>query len=138
MRYFIHPIPLAAVALLVLNDRYLKYAYPSWVTGKISDFAGVFFMPLFICAVVQSFEGSVKERKAGEPHLNRKYLIGTIIAVDLFFIALKLWPDFMLAYTAIYSWVGIKVGVVQDPWDLLALSMNFATYFFARKYFTAR
>jgi hypothetical protein len=41
---------LVALGLLVLNDRYLKDAYGNWFTGKLSDFAGVFALALFMTA----------------------------------------------------------------------------------------
>jgi hypothetical protein len=40
--FFIHPIPLLAVATMALNDHWLKQRFPSWVTGKLSDFAARF------------------------------------------------------------------------------------------------
>ncbi|MBK7890447.1 MAG: hypothetical protein IPJ84_06225 [Bdellovibrionales bacterium] len=45
--YFVHPIPLTAVAILAMNDHFLKVRYPSFVTGKLSDFAGVFSVRFF-------------------------------------------------------------------------------------------
>ena len=33
---------LIALLALLLNDGVLKYAYPGWLTGKLSDFAGLF------------------------------------------------------------------------------------------------
>ena len=36
-----HPVTLAALALLVVNDRVLKGALPGAVTGKLSDVAGL-------------------------------------------------------------------------------------------------
>lgn len=38
---------LLAVALLLLNDHLLKAAYGNWLTGKLSDFAGMFAFALF-------------------------------------------------------------------------------------------
>lgn len=38
---------LTALVLLLFNDFFLKQAFPSWFTGKLSDFAGLFFFPLF-------------------------------------------------------------------------------------------
>lgn len=37
-----------AVFALVINDWYLKDAYANWVTGKLSDFAGVFLVSLVL------------------------------------------------------------------------------------------
>jgi hypothetical protein len=36
------PVCVAAVALLLLNDFALKPSYPCWMTGKLSDFTGLF------------------------------------------------------------------------------------------------
>jgi hypothetical protein len=40
-RWLGHPLFLAAVAILVLNDHFLKSTFPGWWTGKLSDAAGV-------------------------------------------------------------------------------------------------
>ena len=37
-----------AVGLLLLNDFILKQTLHNWLTGKLSDFAGVFILPLFL------------------------------------------------------------------------------------------
>jgi hypothetical protein len=43
-----HPAFALALALLLANDFVLKAAYPGWVTGKLSDFAGLFVLPYFL------------------------------------------------------------------------------------------
>jgi hypothetical protein len=45
---FFAPVPLALVALLLINDNFLKARWHSEVTGKLSDIAVCFFMPLFL------------------------------------------------------------------------------------------
>lgn len=35
---------LVSLAVLLLNDCILKYEYPGWLTGKLSDFAGLFLV----------------------------------------------------------------------------------------------
>ena len=37
---------------MLLNDFYLKYQYPSFLTGKLSDFSGLFIFPFFISVFV--------------------------------------------------------------------------------------
>ena len=37
--------------LLFLNDHMFKWWYPNFVTGKISDFAGIFILPMFLAHV---------------------------------------------------------------------------------------
>jgi len=40
-----------AVLLLVLNDWYLKETCPNVLTGKLSDFAGLFAFPFLLSAL---------------------------------------------------------------------------------------
>jgi hypothetical protein len=49
------PLPLAAVATLLLNDHVFKGSelLPGWLTGKLSDFAGLFFFPILLVAVAR-------------------------------------------------------------------------------------
>lgn len=49
---FFAPLPLAALALIVVNDVWLKPAFHSALTGKLSDIALCFFMPLFVSEVL--------------------------------------------------------------------------------------
>ncbi len=49
----LHPVALAAIAVLVLNDHVLKGTAPAWLTGKLSDCAGLIFFPLLLHAIWQ-------------------------------------------------------------------------------------
>ena len=49
----VHPWVWVSMFLLALNDHYLKYAYPSWLTGKLSDFAGLIFFPILLDVIVR-------------------------------------------------------------------------------------
>lgn len=40
------------LTILLFNDFYLKYAYPGILTGKLSDFAGLFIFPIFISVFI--------------------------------------------------------------------------------------
>lgn len=51
LRGLAHPLSLLAVGLLLLNDHLLKHIAPSVLTGKLSDFAGLFFFPFLAAAV---------------------------------------------------------------------------------------
>ena len=44
---------LMALALLALNDALLKQQYANWLTGKLSDVAGLFAFPMFWCALTR-------------------------------------------------------------------------------------
>lgn len=49
-----HPAFLLGLFLLLINDFYLKQQFGNWLTGKLSDFAGLFIFPIFIASVVPS------------------------------------------------------------------------------------
>jgi hypothetical protein len=36
---------------MILNDHYLKYQYGNWLTGKLSDLAGLVVLPVFLTAL---------------------------------------------------------------------------------------
>src|SRR5688572_3196523 len=47
----LHPVALASIAVLLINDHFLKAAWPGLITWKLSDFAGlVFFPPLLVAS----------------------------------------------------------------------------------------
>ena len=52
MTEFFAPLPLLAVALMVVNDRVLKPRIGNAITGKLSDIAICFFLPLFTSALL--------------------------------------------------------------------------------------
>jgi hypothetical protein len=131
--YFVHPIPLSAVVLMVLNDHYFKAHFSSWWTGKLSDFMGVFFFPLFLSAV-WNLTCNVGGAKTFH-WLTRRQLLGTIFLTDLLLIGVKLSPSIRSGYLALMSAIGVPSQVTADPGDLLALVVNPLTYAFGRRYF---
>jgi len=40
-----HPLSILAILLLLFNDHWLRYAHPSWLTGKLGDFTWLLFAP---------------------------------------------------------------------------------------------
>lgn len=112
------PVPLAAVAVLALNDHVLKRAWPGPVTGKLSDLAGCFVLPLFLSAVLA----------IATPWPARRRLAIGAIATALLFAALKLSPA---AASAVAHGLGLAWGalgrasgpIIADPGDLVALPL---------------
>lgn len=47
---------LIALATLILNDLIFKSQFPSWITGKLSDFTGLFVFPIFWVAIFPKFK----------------------------------------------------------------------------------
>jgi len=98
------PVFLSGLALLLLNDWVWKAEYGNWVTGKLSDFAGLFVFPIFWTAIF----------------LKHKRLIFTLVAA--FFIFWKSpFSQFLIdGWNSLGMW---QIGRVVDYSDLLALSM---------------
>ncbi len=107
---------LGAVFLLLLNDHVLKAStiLPQWLTGKLSDFAGLFFFPLLLVALVRAL-ALVAMRPL--PRWSGPWGWGAVLATGSVFTACKLWPAFNQAFT---PWWG---AMVLDPTDLWALPM---------------
>jgi len=51
---FLRPTVLGSLLVLVINDQWAKVQYKSWVTGKLSDVAGVYALPVVIAAILAS------------------------------------------------------------------------------------
>lgn len=113
----VHPVPLAAVALLALNDHLLKGSrlLPGAVTGKLSDLAGLFFFPLLCAAALRGISLAARGRDIDD---RRSLAAATSLASALGFAAVKLVP-------AVNALVAATWGVmVMDPTDLVALPMT--------------
>jgi hypothetical protein len=110
-----HPLTLLSIAILLLNDHVLKVVSPSWLTGKLSDFAGLFFFPFIVAAglslALSKFDLS-------------RQRIGQIAfgLVAVWFVLLKTVP-FVNSLTAQFAslFIGAPARLVLDPTDLIAL-----------------
>lgn len=142
----VHPLPLVAVVVLVLNDHWWKQAHPSWFTGKLSDVAGLFFFPLLLDGLVEgALAISGRFRAPSLRRLDAMILLtgicfawmkttaigGTVYGVGLG--ALQ-WP-----FRALAAWIAghptpalAKAGLVADPSDLVALCALLFTHAFGR------
>lgn len=112
----LHPVALAALAAWLVNDYVLKDAYPGWITGKLSDVAGLVVFPLVIAALVG----------VGLPgRLYPRVVDGSLIATALAFAIVKLWEPGNDALERLLGMMqpGTDVVVVRDVTDLIALPM---------------
>jgi hypothetical protein len=116
-----HPVAIVAVATLALNDHVLKHAYPGFVTGKLSDVAGMIFFPLLLAC------------------FHRRGLVLACIATAVVFALVKTmpwanelyrvtWAVMQWPVRALIAWShhrptpGLaRVVLVRDPSDLLAV-----------------
>jgi hypothetical protein len=119
----LHPVALAAVIVLLVNDWWLKPSdTPRWLTGKLSDLAGLVFAPLVATALCDTVLWiAARLGAAVEPALDRKKLAGAIALVGGVFAAVKLSPAAAEAVARVWSWSGVDATIYPDPTDLLAL-----------------
>jgi hypothetical protein len=119
----LHPVALAAVVLLVVNDWLLKPRFGgSFVTGKLSDIGGLTFAPVVLSAAI----GLVLRVAAAigvrvDPSLSRRRLIACIVATGAGFAAVKLSPDAAAWLAGVLSHLGRHAEIYLDRTDLLCL-----------------
>jgi len=131
----LHPVPLLALAALVLNDHVLKAAFPGFVTGKLSDVAGVALLPLVLVAGWELFSAATGRVSRARGRV----LLVALLVTGAGFAAVKLvpqgaeafgwllgavqWPVASLTSLAAGHGVVAPVAapIVADPTDLLAL-----------------
>ena len=127
LRCLQHPATWLSIALLFINDHILKVVCPSWITGKLSDFAGLFFFPFIVAA--------------GLSFLLSKYKVPSIrvgqIAfgfVGVWFILIKTFPLVNFLTTGLASLlIGFPTKFVMDPTDLVALFAMFPAWIIWRQ-----
>lgn len=100
-----HPLAVAAVVTLVLNDFVLKDRWPGLVTGKLSDVAWLVLAPLVVAAAL------------GAVGMSRRVARGlALVGVGGLFTLLQLWPPLGDAWCAVRGCVHLA-----DVGDLLTL-----------------
>ena len=108
----LHPVVLAALALLILNDHVLKQAAPSPVTGKLSDVAGLIVLPVLLVAAWE-----LALRTGGRHGGSGRLVAGAAVVISgIGFAIVKTQPAGAEAF-------GLLLGAAQ--W-LLALPMHMA------------
>jgi len=119
----VHPVTLAAVLVLAVNDWLLKPRLgPSLVTGKLSDLAGLAFAPVVLSAAI----GLVLHLAARlgarvDPSLSRRRLALCMLATGAVFAAVKLDPTAARLLAELLSHFGRPAAIYLDPTDLLCL-----------------
>jgi hypothetical protein len=123
----LHPVPVAGLCLMILNDHWWRWVWPGLVTGKLSDIGVMLFFPLFLQGCVE-----LVQRRPTVP--SRRVLIGCTALTAGGFALLQTWPAFARAYAwgvgtlqfplrwSLGSWNVVRpVQVTMDPTDLLTL-----------------
>lgn len=114
------PLFIINLFLLILNDHYLKHNFPSVLSGKLSDFCGLFVFAVLLAIIFRSL---IKSRSS--------LVIFHLIVASLFIIW-KLAPV-ELFLDKLYSLTGLYFSRVKDTSDLIALVMLIPSYLFLTK-----
>ena len=115
LRCLQHPSSLICIAILLLNDHVFKLTSPSWVTGKLSDFAGLFFFPFLVAVILSALLSRFRIRP--EP-------LGQIIFsfVAIWFSLIKTFPPINAVTSSLASFfIQGTAQIALDPTDLMAL-----------------
>jgi hypothetical protein len=108
----LHPVPIGAIALLVINDHVLKAAFPGALTGKLSDFAGMAFFPLLLVSAVEVAAAGLRRWRGP----SRTLLVAAVVATGLVFAAAKAVPAGNVAYET-------GLGLLQWPFRVAGAAL---------------
>lgn len=103
----LHPLAIAALVVLILNDHVAKDRWPSDLTGKVSDVAGLVFFPLLLVSAAEAARWII-DRNHWET--GRGALVVAIAVTAVGFTAIKTWGPAGDAYR-------IANGVARWPLD---------------------
>lgn len=120
-REFARPLPVVAVIVLALNDHVLKRAHvlPGWLTGKLSDVAGLFFFPVLLFALSAALLGKPR---------------GRIVRASILALATAVAFAFIKVVPAANALANRIIGdVTLDPSDLVALPFAVASVVYLRR-----
>ncbi len=107
-RLWLHPILLVSLALLLINDHYLKEAFPGVISGKLSDIAGLICWTWFWLTLLAN--------RRVEVHIT------AVLVTAVGFV----WWKSPLSDAFIMQWntfMPYSIGRVVDYTDLLALAV---------------
>ncbi len=111
------PFSLAAMILLLVNDQLLRVVWPSWWTGKLGDFAWLFFFPFVLAAVLAWL---ISPRVPQQEKIVCWGAFG--FTGGVFALAKTLPPFHGLLVRMLEAVLGVPVALVRDPSDLVALA----------------
>jgi hypothetical protein len=109
-----HPVSIASIAVLVLNDHLLKETFGTWWTGKLSDFAGLVFFPALLAVAIAAVAP-----RARHPRV----VLASIVATGVGFTWVKATTVGATTASAVWSEVAGPSVILRDVTDLVALPM---------------
>jgi len=105
----VHPVPLVALGVLLVNDHVLKPHHPGWLSGKLSDFAVMVLLPFLLLAAWDA----LRLIRPGLPPAGPKLAVACVVVSVIVFTAIELSP----LGADLYRW---GLGGAQWPFRSLA------------------
>jgi hypothetical protein len=123
LRCLQHPSALLSTAVLLLNDHVFKIISPSWSTGKLSDFAGLFFFPFVVAAGLSLLLSKFKLKSHDIGQLAFGF-------VAIWFILLKIFP-LVNSLTAQFAStiIGLPTQFILDWTDIFGLTVMIPAWY---------
>ena len=103
------PASYCGLALLIVNDHYLKHHLHNAVSGKLSDIAGLVFFPLLVATIAETAKYTLRIRPWC---MSVREFDVIVIAVGILFLLMKTWQP----VGGLYAWLDAAM-----QWPVLAL-----------------
>ena len=128
-------VSITSLILLIVNDRVLKEHVGGWLTGKLSDLAGLVFVVLLLLSLLEILR---RLRRRRTWRLTRHLVMALVVTIAVGFVLVKTvapvttayldamraleWPALQVdrAITGSTAWLP-PIHVVHDPTDLIVL-----------------
>jgi hypothetical protein len=128
----LHPIFVVSLAALLFNDHWLKVHHPSWLTGKLSDAAGLVVFPLLVLVALDALT----------PLPRRWSTLGLVLAITAtLFAIVKCIPTCTALYRVAlgalqtpFRGAFAPVHAVTDPTDLVTVPFSAAVLVVGRRW----
>ena len=121
-----HPVTVAALATLLLNDIVLKRLWPGeWVTGKLSDLVWMVFVPPLLAYLL-----SLTVLRRNHPGAERTVFATAYVGLPLLYVAFNTFEpvhDFILSGLSLVG--GGRAGSPLDATDSLVIPLAMAIAF---------
>ena len=118
----VRPLAVVAMMTLIVNDHVLKPRWPGLLTGKLSDLAGLVFLPLLIISLYEVARAAMRRSW----RVSERAVLAIVATVALGFAATKLSTAVAATYGDILGWLRwplighrSQVAISQDPSDVL-------------------
>jgi len=109
-------LSIIALLVVVVNDFLIKASpYAGLVSGKVSDFAGMYFLPFLLADLVLMFSSSMRNAQG--------IVLGAMLVAAASVVAIKLSPEIGGLCVDGFALAGVKARFISDPTDLFSLAM---------------